>query len=353
MAEEAAAANANPEGKKGSGEDRESKLKKLASFLIMIGPEMASELMKTFDSKDIKEISGHMAKIEMIDFKSQQTILDEFSAIAIEAATSMRGGSQYTKEVLEKSVGSFQASELLQDVASKQLGSIDTRFLQAFDAQQLVSLLKSEDPQTIALILTYLDSMKCGEVLALLNSDLRADVVSRIAGMEPVSMEVLGRILGTLKKKVGAERSLSSKTGGMKTIAEVINNMDNAVSRSLLSSLDEKNPELANSIKKLLFSFEDLKKLDKLSLQKILREVESRDLSLSLKTASEALQQAIYTALPKRAADSIKDEIKFMGPVRLRDIEAAQERIIEAMRKLEAEGEIIVSGGGGKNEMVV
>lgn len=334
------------------GNDRETKLQKLASFLIMMGPELASEILKGFDSRDVKEISGKMATLELVDFKTQQQLLEEFSQLAVQAATSARGGSLFTRNVLEKSLGTWQANEMLQSVSTKQVTTVDTTFLQQFDAQQLVNILKGEDPQTIALVLSYLDSLKCGDVLALLNSDLRTDVVARIASMEAVSLDVLGKVLDMLKKRAGGEHNLSSKTGGVKSVADVIGSMDPAVSRSLLSSLDEKTPELSSSIKKLLFTFEDLKKLDKLSLQKILREIESRDLSLALKTASEALQGAIFGALPKRAGDSIRDEIKFMGPVRLRDIEAAQEKIIDAMRKLEAEGEIVI-GGGGKSDVVV
>jgi flagellar motor switch protein FliG len=334
------------------GNDRDSKLKKLAAFLIMVGPELAAEILKGFESRDVKEISAQMAGQELVDFKTQQELMEEFSQLAVQAATSARGGTQFTKDVLEKSLGTWQANEMLQSVSSHQVSSVDTTFLQQLEAQQLVNILKGEDPQTIALVLSYLDTLKCSDVLGLLNSDLRTDVVARIASMETVSLDVLGKVLNTIKKRVGTDHSLSNKTGGIKSVADVIGNMDPALSRSLLSSLDEKSPELSSSIKKLLFTFEDLKKLDKISLQKILREVESRDLSLALKTASEALQTVIYGALPKRAAESIRDEIKFMGPVRLRDIEAAQEKIIDAMRKLEAEGEIVI-GGGGKADMMV
>jgi flagellar motor switch protein FliG len=332
-------------------DDRNTKIRKLATFLVMIGPDLASEILKTFEAADIREISTAMAKLGMVDFKTQQAILEEFSQLAVQAATSVSGGSQFTKQVLEKSLGSYQANELIQNVAPAQSTSVDTSILQELDPQQFYNLLKAEDPQTIAFVLSYLDPIKCGSVLVLLSPEMRSDVVSRIATMEPIPTEVLAKVLNSIKKRVSTGRMLSSRPGGLQSIGEVIKAMDSTVSRSIITALEEKNPDLSSSLKKILFTFEDLKKLDQMSLQKVLREVESKDLALSLKTASEGLQQAIFAALPKRAAESIRDEIKFMGPVRLKDVEAAQSRITESVQKLEAQGEISIEGGG-KSDMV-
>ncbi|MBI4024055.1 MAG: flagellar motor switch protein FliG [Verrucomicrobia bacterium] len=347
---------ATPPPAKKTVPERKSKLQtktqKLAGFLIMLGPDLAAEIMKSFNSATVREITTEIARMEMVDFETQQELLEQFSQIAIYATTAVRGGTLFTREVLERSLGAFQANEMIQNVSPRKATSIDTSFLQESNPSQVYNLIKSEDPQTIALVLSYLEPAKCGETLALLDTDLRADVVARIASMEPISVDVLGKVLNTLRKRVTTEHTLSSKPGGLKAIAEVINNMDTTTSRSLLATLDEKNPQLSSSLKKILFTFDEFKKLDRLTLQRILREVESKDLSLALKTASEELQMAVYGALPKRAAENIKEDIKLMGPVRLRDIEAAQDRIIEIMRKLEVEGEIILNTGG-KSDVVV
>ena len=331
---------------------REAKLKKLAAFLIVLGPELASELLKGFDPRDVREISLEMAKMDLVDHKTQRKVMEEFSKLAADAVVSAAGGTQFTRQVLEKSLGSFQANEMLQSVSPSPVSKLDASVLQELDARQLFNLIKQEDPQTVAFILSYLEPSKCGEALGYLTPDMRTEVVTRIASMEPVPSDVLGKVLTALNKQIMAVRALSTKSGGLKSIADVINSMDPTMGRALMSSLDEKNPELSGSIKKILFSFEDLRKLDVMSLQRVLREVESRDLVLSLKTASEPLKVLMFSALPKRAAENIKDEIKMTGPVRIMDIEAAQERILEAMRKLEAEGQIVVGGGAGKGDVV-
>lgn len=351
--EQAAATSSRAEPEVSSGvEDRGTKTRKLATFLIMLGPELSSEILKQFDEVDIVEISGAMAKIEIVDYMTQNQLMGEFSQIAFDAAVSLSGGARFTQQVLEKSIGPFRANELVQRVAPKRQTSINTEMLREFEAQSLFNLLKGEDPQTIAFVLSYVDSSKCAETLALLRSDIREEVVERIANMEPTSTDVVGEVLDVLKRHIGTQRVQSNRSGGVQSIAEVIKRMESSLSKSLLGALDEKNPELSKSIKKILFTFEDLKRLDPLALQKILREVESKDLAIALKTASEGLQQAIFKALPKRAAENIREEIKMMGPVRLKDIETAQEQIIEAMRKLESQGEIIV-GTGGKSDVMV
>lgn len=338
------------QGQDGKSGDHAAKLRKLATFLIMIGPDVASEILKLFDTRDIKAISGEMAKMDIVDYDTQQEILKEFSVIALKSAMSLSGGFNFTREILERSLGSLAANEIIRGVNPMSASALDTSALQTLESQDLYTLIKGEEPQTIAFILSYVHSVKCAEVLSLMEADLRADIVQRIATMEPIPVDVLAKVLEALKKRMNVGSSSALKPGGVNNVAEAIKNLDNTVSRALITSIEESNPELASAIKKILFVFEDFKKFDKMSLQKVLREVESKDLALALKVASEPLQIKIFAALPKRAAESIKDEIKFMGAVRFREIEAAQERIIEAMRKLEAQGEI--SSDGGASDMV-
>jgi len=330
----------------GQGGDAHTvKVRKLATFLIMIGPDVAADILKLFDTRDVKAISAEMAKMDIVDYDTQQEILKEFSVLAMKSAMSLSGGFNFTRDILERALGSLQANEIIRGVNPMSASSLDTSALQTLESQDLYTLIKGEEPQTIAFVLSYVHAVKCAEVLTFMEAEARADIVARIATMEPIPVDVLAKVLEALKKRMNVGGSSALRPGGVNSIADAIKNMDNTVSRALITSLEESNPELAASIKKILFIFEDFKKFDKMSLQKVLREVESKDLALALKVASEPLQLKIFSALPKRAAESIKDEIKFMGAVRFREIEAAQERVIEAMRKLEAQGEITADGG--------
>jgi flagellar motor switch protein FliG len=337
-------------GGEANAQGHEAKLRKLAIFLIMVGPDVASEILKLFDTRDIKAVSAEMAKMDIVDYDTQQEILKEFSVIAMKSAMSLSGGFNFTRDVLERSLGNLAANEIIRGVNPMSASSLDTSALQTLESQDLYTLIKGEEPQTIAFVLSYVHSVKCAEVLTLMDAELRADIITRIASMEPIPVDVLAKVLDALKKRMNVGGSTALRPGGVNSVAEAIKNLDNTISRALITSIEEMSPELATQIKKILFVFEDFKKFDKMSLQKVLREVESKDLALSLKVASEPLQLKIFSALPKRAAESIKDEIKFMGAVRFREIEAAQERVIEAMRKLEAQGEI--TSDGGQSDMV-
>ena len=321
-----------------------TKLQKLAALLIVIGPESAAQMLKNFDEHEIEVISLEMSKLNVISLELQNEVLREFTEVAVQASTSVMGGVNYTKTALEKSVGQFRASDIIGRIAPAPVPVTAMKQLIDLDARRLFNLLKDEQPQTIALIVSYLSPEKSSQVLMRLRSELRDHVVERLATLAPTPVEVVERIVEVLNQKTGvkATRALS-QTGGLKNAADVLNSLDRNFSQAVLLELEKRNPDLGQAIRQKMFTFEDLALLDANSLQKVMREVDMRDLALSLKTATDKLKLALLSSISRRAAETVNEEISFLGAVKKRDIEAAQLRIIETVRRLEADGEIDLS----------
>lgn len=323
-----------------------TKVQKLAALLIILGPEAAAGIMKEFDDHELESVSSEMSKIKMLTQDIQKEILKEFTGVAVEASTAVLGGVDYTRGALEKSVGLYKASDVIGRVAPARTPVGAMQGIADMEAKQLVNLIKYEQPQTIALLISYLKPEKMGAVIAQLRGDQRDAVLERLATLAPTPVEVVEKVVEVINQRLGGKPvKPMSQTGGVKTTAEVLNAMDKNLSKALLVALEERNPELGASIRQKMFTFEDLVLLDPPSLQKILREVEMRDLAVALKTSSDKLKQALLSCLSKRAAETVNEEIGFMGPLKLRDIEGAQGRIIDVVRRLEADGEIDLGGG--------
>jgi flagellar motor switch protein FliG len=331
-----------------------TKVQKLATLLIILGPEGASQVLKHLDEHELEAISTEMAKISMIPQELQKDILREFSGLAVDASASILGGVDYTRHVLEKSLGVFRASDIVGRVSPTRTPVAAMQPIIEMDPRQIFNLIKNEQHQTIALIASYLPSAKTSELLTLLRAEARDQVVERLATLAPTPIEVVERVVEVLNLKAGGRQTRAlSQTGGVKSAADILNSMDKNLSKSLLVTIEERNPELGQAIRQKMFIFEDLAMLDVASLQKILRDVDMRELAVSLKTASEKLKKALLGCMSKRAAEALNEEINFMGALKLKDIESAQQRIIEAVRRLEAEGEVDLSGGGGSKDEVV
>ncbi|MDW8310772.1 MAG: flagellar motor switch protein FliG, partial [Verrucomicrobiales bacterium] len=259
--------------------------------------------------------------------------------------TAVLGGLEFTRHALEKSIGSFRASDILNRVAPTRAPVAALGPVAELHPRELVNLIKNEPPQTIALVLGQLSPDKSSKVLALLRPELRGQVVERLATMSPTPVEVVERVLQVLNERLRGKRIRAlNRTGGVKTAAEVLNALDRNLSKELLVALEERNPELGQAIRKKMFTFEDLTLLDQQALQKVLREVEMRDLALALKTSSEKLKALLLSCISKRAAETVNEEMSFMSSVKLKEVEAAQARIIEVVRRLESEGEIEIGG---------
>lgn len=325
--------------------EKMTKQQKLAALLVMMGSQNAAELLKVMEPAEVELVSGEMTKLGLISHEIQQGILKEFTDVAVQASSALRGGMDYTRHTLEQAVGLFKASDIVGRVSPVRTPVAAMQQIIDMDARNIVNLVKAEQPQTIALIISYLTSEKASQVLAGLRAEIRETVVERLASMAPIPVEVVEKVVEVLNLKLGGKQPRAlNQTGGIKNAADVLNSLDKNLSKAMLISLEERNPELGQAIRQKMFTFEDLAGLDTASLQKVLREVDMRDLAVSLKTANEVVKVALLSSISKRAAETVKEEIAFMGPLKLKDIEAAQQRIIEVVRRLESEGEIETGG---------
>lgn len=318
-----------------------TKLQKLAALLIILGPETASQILKTLQSQEIEAVSGEMARLPMITQDVRAAVLSEMSEVALAACTAVTGGMQFAQAALEKALGGTKASDMLDRLSRQRSVSLPVRRLLEMEPRHLYSLLRDERTQTIALVASYLKPEKASELLNLLRAELRDPVIERLATLGPVPAEVVDTVAEALHLRVQGKAAQGlNQTGGIKSAAELLNALNKDLSKSILTSLEERNAELGQAIRQKMFTFTDLMQLDTTSLQKIMREVDMRDLALALKKADEPLKNKLFSAISKRAAETVKEEISFMGSVKLKEIEAAQMRVIDIVRRLENDGEI-------------
>ncbi|MEK7674515.1 MAG: flagellar motor switch protein FliG [Verrucomicrobiota bacterium] len=319
-------------------------IQKLAVLLVILGPDSVVGIMKHLDEPELEAVSSEMTKVRLVQHELQQEILKEFTEVAVQASTAILGGVQYTQSVLEKSVGAYRASNIISRVSPTQTPGAAAQQIAEMEPRQISNLLKHEKAQTIALVISYLAPEKSSQVLSLLRPDLREQVVERLASLAPTPVEVVEKLVQLLNQKLGTTQTRAlNQTGGVKAAANLLNAMEKNLSKSVLAALEERSPELGQAIRQKMFTFEDLAELDASSLQKLLREVEMRDLAVALKTASDKLKTALLSCVSRHAAETITEEMSFLGPLKLRDIEACQLRIIDVVRRLESEGEIDLS----------
>ena len=323
-----------------------TKVQKLAAFLIILGPESAAQILKTLEAQELEIVSSEMARLPIITQEIRMEIMREMSEVAMAAGTSLRGGVEFTQNALEKAVGSSKASDILDRVAPTRPLSLSLQRITEMEGRHIFNLLKDEHVQTIALITSYLRPEKASDLLCLLSAELRGQVVERLATLGPSPIEIVEKIAEVMHRRVQgkATRGLH-QTGGVKSAADVLNALNKNLSKTILTSLEERNAELGQAIRQKMFTFADLVNLDGTALQKILREIDMRDLALALKKSEENVRSKLLGAISKRAAETVNEEISFMGSVKLKEIEAAQLRIIEVVRRLESEGEIEIELG--------
>ena len=328
-----------------------TRLEKLAVLLIVLGTEAAAAILKKLADDEVEAISVEMSKFTIIPKNLQQDILKEFTSVAAAASTSIIGGVDYTQGTLERSVGRSRALSILSRVSPSRTPIAAMQLIADMDASQIFNLTKHEQPQIIAVILSCLAPEKSAELLTMMRPDMRERVVERLATLSAISIEVVEQVVQVLNRKAGSlfNRPLN-QTGGVKNVARTLNCLDKNVTKSILFNLEERNPELSQLIRQKMFTFEDLIGLDVPALQKVLREVEMRDLAVSLKTASNALRGKLLGCISKRAAETVNDESSMMGAIKLKEIDASQMKIIGVVRRLEAEGEIEVSLGKNNRE---
>ncbi|HEY5234487.1 MAG TPA: flagellar motor switch protein FliG [Verrucomicrobiae bacterium] len=318
-----------------------TKTQKLAALLVMLGAESAAVILKQFQPREIEAVSREMARFNLITREQQQEILIEFSEVAVSASTSVSAGVEATRNTLEKAFGSFKASDVLSRVTSMKAPIGAMQVIADMDPRHIFNLLRDEQVQAITFIISHLSPEKAAQVLNLLRVEQREQVIERLAKLAPTPVEVGEKVMDVLNAKLGVKQTRAlTQTGGITSVADLLNAMDKTVSRTLLTGIEERNPELFQAIRKKMFTFEDLLLLDPPHIQRIMREIDARDLTMALKKVSEPLKKLLLSNISRRAAESVQEEMAFLGHVKMRDIEAAQFRIIDIVRKLESEGEI-------------
>jgi len=318
-----------------------TKVQKMAALMVMLGPDSAGVILKHMPPRDMESVSREMARFSMISHELQQEILSEFSDVAVAASTSVSAGVDVTRNSLEKAFGSFKASDVLGRVTSTRPAAGAMQVIADMDPRHIFNLLRDEQTQAITFIISHLSPEKAAQVINLLRPEQREQVVERLAILAPTPVEVGEKVMDVLNAKLGVKQTRAmTQTGGITSVADLLNAMDKNVSRALLTGLEERNPDLFQNIRKKMFTFEDLLLLDGPSIQRIMRELDMRDLTVALKKSSEALKKMLLSNISRRAAASVQEELAFLGQVKARDVEAAQFRIIDVVRKLEAEGEI-------------
>lgn len=325
---------------------------KAANFLIFLGPERSAEIFKHMKEDEIEQLTLEIANVRQVSTEKADDIYREFFEMCVASQYIGQGGITYAKEILERAYGQEKTIEIISRIsASLQVRPFD--FMRKTEPSQLLNFIQSEHPQTIALILAYLDPEKASTILSALPPERQSDVAKRIAIMDTTSPEVIKEVERVLERKLSSlgPQELTA-AGGIKSLVEIINRVDRGTEKTIMEALEVQDPELAEEIKKLMFVFEDIVMIDDRSVQRVLREVESQDLALALKGASNEVAQKIFKNMSQRAGEMLREDIEFMGPVRLRDVEEAQQRIVNIIRRLEETGEIVVARGGG-DEIIV
>ncbi|MBM7558691.1 flagellar motor switch protein FliG [Marinitoga litoralis] len=327
-------------------------LRKAAILIVLVGPERASKILKELNEEEVEMLTLEVANLGKISDQEKNSVLNEFFELMKVKEFIKEGGVDYAKKLLEEAFGPEQAIKIIENlVTNLQVKPFD--FLKRIDITQITNVLQNEHPQTVALVLCYLPPAAAAQVIAGLPEDLQVDVVKRISIMDRATPDVVKEVEGRMKDRLSSFAAQPfSQVGGIETTAEIMNNIDRNVSKNIFDRLSESDPKLSEEIRKKMFVFEDILKLDDRTIQRILREVDTRDLTLSLKGASEELKSKILSNMSQRASQMIQEELEFMGPVRLKDVDEAQQRIVAIIRKLEETGEIIIAGGGGE-ELIV
>ena len=326
---------------------------KAAALMIALGPEAAARIFKNMRDEEVESMTLEIARLGKISAEERRNVVAEFHEMCMAQEVISEGGIDQARKALEAAFGADKASEMVgRAVMAMQVLPFD--FVKKTDPTQLLSFIQDEHPQTIALILSHLKPNQAAQVLSGLPQEQRAEVARRIAIMDRTPPEVIREIERVLERKLSSAvvTQSFSAVGGVKSLVEVLNWVDRTTEKTILESLSENNPDLAEEVKKLMFVFEDVVMLDDASIQKVLREVDGKELALALKGISEEVQGRIYKNMTERAATMLKEDMEFMGPVRLRNVEEAQQRIVGVIRRLEEQGEIVVSRGGG-DEVIV
>ncbi len=327
-------------------------IQKAAILLIALGPENSANIFKHLKEDEIESLTLEIANTRSIAPAAKDEVIEEFYQVCLAQQYIVEGGIQYAKDLLEKALGVEHAKTVI----GKLTASLQVRpfeFVRKTDVTQLLNFIQDEHPQTIALILAYIPAKQAAYVVSALPAEKQADVARRIAKMDRTSPDVIREVEKVLERKLSSLVNQDyTIVGGVDAIVEILNSVDRGTEKHIMENLDIDEPDLADEIRKKMFVFEDILTLDDKSIQRVLREIENNELAVALKGTNEEVQNVIFKNLSKRLASMIQEDMEFMGPVRLKDVEDAQQKIVNVIRRLEDSGEIIVARGGG-DEVIV
>ncbi|TWH48594.1 flagellar motor switch protein FliG [Sporomusa sp. KB1] len=325
---------------------------KAAILLIALGPDISAQVLKHMKEDEIEKLTLEIANQRKLSQEQKDKVLNEFHQMCLAKEYISSGGLDYAREVLEKALGADKAVSIINRLTtSLQIRPFD--FARKTDPSQLLNFIQNEHPQTIALIMAYLQPEQSAAIVSALPPERQVDVARRIATMDRTSPDVIRDVERILERKLSSLVTQDfTAAGGVDSIVEILNRVDRTTERTIIENMEVQNPELAEEIKKRMFVFEDIVLLDDRSLQLVLREIDNKDLALALKATASEVANKVYKNISKRAAEMLKEEIEYMGPVRIRDVEESQQKIVNNIRRLEESGEIVVSRGKG-DEIIV
>ena len=326
---------------------------KAAILLVSLDKDSSAGVLRELDPELVEEVTREIAKLDLVDPERRGRVIDEFYNLALARQYLKQGGIPYAKELLEKALPPTQASNMLKAI-EREVYKKPFTFLAKTDSDNLMTFIQDEHPQTIALILSHLPADKASEILAGLPPNKQLEVVTRIANMENTNPEVIKEVEKGLEMRLsGIMTQTFQKAGGVESVAEMLNLADRSTEKGILEALEGQDPDLVDQIRRLMFVFEDILLVNDKGIQLVLKEIDNEELALALRTASEELREKIFRNMSERAAQLIKEDMEYMGPVRVSDVEAAQQKIVDVVRRLEDAGELIISGRGAEKEMIV
>lgn len=328
-------------------------IQKAAVALVVFGAEVSAQVFKNLNEMEIERLTVEIANIRDIPPEVEAQVIKECHTIFMAREYVAQGGVDYARSILESALGAVKAGEILTRLEGS-LRQTGFTLLGNIDPKQLVSFVQNEHPQTIAVLLTQISPANAAAILSDLSPELQAEVALRVATMEKISPEILNQMEEELENQFeGASGRDLSVSGGTKVVADILNIIETAAEKHIMQAMEAEDVDLAAEIKNMMFVFEDLILLDDRSVQRLLKEVETKDLSISLKAASTDIKNKIFSNVSERVSTMIKEEMEFLGPMRLSDVEGSQQKIVEAIRRLEEEGQIVISGRGGKDDVIV
>ncbi|MFQ5461719.1 MAG: flagellar motor switch protein FliG [Phycisphaerae bacterium] len=347
----AAKADNSSEAAEGVGEL--SGISKAAVLMVALERDVSAKIMKQLDADSVEELAREIARMETVDDSVRRLITEEFYNLALAQQYARQGGISFARAILEKALPPESVHRIMRSL-EKTIFQRPFSFLAKTDSENLLTFIQDEHPQTIALILSHVEPGKGSEILAGLSSQKQLEVVTRIANMDNTNPEVVKEVEEGLELRLSGLMSQTfQKAGGVEAVAEMLNLSDRSTEKGIMEALEAQDPDLVEQIRRLMFVFEDILLVDDKGIQAVLKEVDSEELALALKTASPELKDKIFRNMSERAAQLIQEDMEYMGPVRVADVEAAQQRIVDTVRRLEDAGEIIISGRGGEKDAVI